>query len=324
VAGRVTVLGAGSYGTALAQLLQDQGQQVTLWTRNVRRAEAIARTRRNPDSLSEFVLSVGATSDLHAAVASADWIVVALPSHAVRSVLGAARPVVPLVLACKGLENETLLTPDGVARAVLGTVPTLILSGPSFAREIMLHHPTAVVLACTDLALAERLAVHFFCDYFRAYVSPDVIGVALAGALKNVIAIAAGVVHGLGLGDNTRAALMTRGIGEITRLAVALGGDPRTLAGLAGLGDLLLTCTGQLSRNRAIGVAIGQGKTLPQAVALVREVAEGVESARAAVALVRRTGVEAPILQAVFRVLHEAQPAREALHELVRRPPGRE
>ena len=329
---RICVLGGGSFGTALAQLCARQGQRVTMWMRNEVRAEIISKQHKNPDYLSDFELSwkIDATANLQRALAGADWVLVALPSQVVRGILEKAKdwiPQVPMVIAAKGIETDSLLTMVEVVIDVLGETwadRTLALSGPSFAREIMQEHPTAVVIAGKDEALTENVARILFCDSFRAYSSDDIVGVEMGGALKNVMAIAAGTVSGLGLGDNTRAALITRGLAEITRVAVAKGANPLTLAGLAGVGDLVLTCTGSLSRNRAIGQALGEGKTLKQALVEVRQVAEGVRTAVSAKALVDKLGVYAPIIEAVYRTLHEDMPAREALLDLVRREPGKE
>ena len=303
-----------------------------MWMRSAERAEAINKDHKNPDYLADFSLSwkINATTDLVAAVERADWMIVAIPSQVMRGVLTQLKEhigPIPIVLACKGIENKTLMTMHEVVADVLGeeAAPrTLALSGPSFAREILQEHPTAVVLACTDHDLADRVAPLLFCDYFRAYSSTDIIGVELGGALKNVLALAAGAITGMGLGDNTRAALVTRGVAEITKVAVAKGGNPMTLAGLAGVGDVLLTCTGGLSRNRAVGQALGEGLTLEEAVRKVKQVAEGVHTTKAAKQLVDKLDVDTPIIQAVYRVLYEDQPVRDALLDLVRREPGRE
>jgi glycerol-3-phosphate dehydrogenase (NAD(P)+) len=232
-----------------------------------------------------------------------------------------------LIVGTKGLEDDTLLTMHEVCVEVLGAAfaqRTLSLSGPSFAREMMLQHPTAVVLAGSEPQLCQAVADALFCETFRAYCSEDVVGVEMGGALKNVMAIAAGALLGLGLGDNSRAALITRGVAEITRLAVARGGCAQTLAGLAGVGDLVLTCTGGLSRNRAMGQALGEGLTVPEALAKVGQVAEGVATCRAAFALATKLQVHAPIISAVYQVLYQGQPVRQALLDLVRRAPGKE
>ncbi len=328
----VCVLGGGSFGTALADLLARRGLSVRWWMRDPEHAQAVRRTGRNPRYLSEMPLAAGITptADLAEALRDAAWAIAALPSQALRPTLERARGPLgerPLVIAAKGIEVDSLMTMEEVAADVLGAAARsrlLALSGPSFAREIMQGHPTAVVLACRDEALAERIAAPFFCDNFRAYTSPDVVGVEMGGALKNVMAIAAGVVSGLGFGDNTRAALVTRGLAEITRLSMAKGAHPMTLAGLAGLGDLVLTCTGALSRNRAVGFALGQGRSLEEALASVKETAEGVVTARSAYLLSQRLGVEARIIRAVYQGLYEGVSVREAVTALVRRPPGSE
>lgn len=328
----VTVLGGGSFGTALAQLCARQGQRVNLWMRNQERAEAINKQHHNPDYLSAYQLSwkIKATTDLLGAIEPAHWLIVAVPSSAVRNLMAQLRghlTKIPIVLACKGIEEDTLMTMHEVVLDVLGAdwePYVLALSGPSFAQELMEEQPTAVVLAGPEEAITEKVADILFSDSFRAYSSTDVVGVELGGALKNIIAIAAGGVTGMGLGNNTRAALVTRGVAEITRVAMAKGGEPLTLAGLAGVGDVLLTCTGALSRNRAVGQALGEGKSLDEALASVGQVAEGVRTTKAAKALVDKLGVDAPIISAVYRVLYEGQPARDALLDIVRRAPGRE
>ena len=328
----VAVLGGGSFGTALAQLASRHGQDVRLWMGNETRVCAINDHHRNPDYLSEFELSdrIIATADLKEAVDGADWIIVAIPSHALRSVLGEMRdfiPTVPMVLAAKGIENDTLMTLDEVVCDVLGhgwESRTLALSGPSFAKEIMELCPTAVVLACIDEGLAEEIAQILFSDTFRAYTTTDIIGVEMGGAIKNVMAIAAGGVVGMGWGHNTRVTLITRGLAEITRFAVAKGANPLTLSGLSGMGDLVLTCTGGLSRNRAVGQALGEGKSLDETLKQVKQVAEGVRTTKSAYELAQRLNVDAPITTAVYKVLYEDAPIMEAVTGLVRRHPGSE
>lgn len=328
----VAVLGGGSFGTALAQHLARRGQQVRLWVRDAAQAEAIGATRRNPHYLSDFVLhdSITASADMAVALAGSQWVVSAMTSASLRSALCLARPHLRdqiLVIGTKGIEDDTLFTMDTVACDVLGAdyqAKIVALSGPSFAREIMQERPTAVVLASHHEALAQRIAPLFFCDTFRAYCTDDVIGVELGGALKNVMAIAAGAISGLGLGENARAAMITRGLAEMTRLSVAQGGHVLTMLGLAGVGDLVMTCTGGLSRNRAVGEALGQGKPVEEAIASVHQVAEGVRTALAARRLSERVNVDAPIIHAVYRVLYEKLAIRDAVLELVRREPGRE
>ena len=329
---QVAVLGGGSFGTALAQHLARRGQHVRLWVREGAQAEAIERTRRNPKYLSEFALHerIGATADMGAALKGTDWVVSGMPSASLRSALTQAKPHLQdqiLVIGTKGIEDDTLYTMDAVACDVLGAGykdKLVALSGPSFAKEIMQDRPTAVVLASRHEALAQKMAPLFFCDTFRAYCTDDVIGVELGGALKNVMAIAAGAISGLGLGENARAAMITRGLAEMTRLCVAQGGHVLTMLGLAGVGDLVMTCTGGLSRNRAVGEALGQGKSVEDSVASVHQVAEGVRTALAAHRLSERLKVDAPIINAVYRVLYEKLAIRDAVLELVRREPGRE
>ena len=328
----VAVLGGGSFGTALAQLAAREGQKVRLWMRDSKQAEAINETRHNPRYLSDFELheNIAGTTDMEQALVGADWVMVAVPSQAVRSCLTEAKKFVGavlLVLAAKGIENETLMTMDEVVHDVLGDDwkdRTLAMSGPSFAKEIIQGMPTAVVLACTDEPLAAQIADILFSDTFRAYTSTDIVGVEVGGALKNVMAIAAGGVIGMGWGHNVRASLVTRGLSEITRIAVAKGANPLTLSGLAGVGDLMLTCTGGLSRNRAVGQALGEGKTLAEAQESIRQVAEGVKTAKSAYLLIQKLGVDCPIMETVYRVLYEDVPIDEAVQGLVERPTGQE
>ena len=329
---RAAVLGGGSFGTSLAELVARRGQSVTLWVRREEQAAAINTTRRNPSYLSDFELhpSLEATSDLTRAVEDVDWVIVAVPSQAIRTVLSACAEVIagkPIVLAAKGIERGTLMTMEEVAIDVLGEEhrPKLMaLSGPSFAREIMLGYPTAVVVACIHEALASKVADYLFCDTFRAYTTNDIVGVEVGGALKNVMAIAAGGVIGMGLGSNVRATLMTRGLSEMTRIAIAKGGNPLTLSGLSGVGDLTLTCTGGLSRNRMVGELMGKGRSLKEALEEIGQVAEGVETAKSAYELSQKLDVEVPIIDTIHQVLHLDVPAQDAFLSLVRRPTGTE
>ncbi len=332
----VAVLGGGSFGTALAQLCARCGLKVKLWMRSEVRAAHINAEHRNPDYLSDFELShnLSASTDIEDVVVHSDWIIVAVPSHAVRDTMKLARNRLkkqPVVLACKGIENETIMTMQEVVLDVLGAdwnENVMALSGPSFAKEIMAEQPTAVVLASanTDSAMnaAERIRSSLFCDSFRAYSSTDMVGVEMGGALKNVMAIAAGCASGMGLGANTRATLVTRGLAEMNRLAVAKGANPLTLAGLAGVGDMILTCTGGLSRNRAIGQALGEGLTLKAAIHKVKQVAEGVKTTASAQRLAEQLNIDAPITNAVYSVLYAGEPVQNALLNLLRRAPGRE
>lgn len=324
---KVTVVGGGAWGTALADLLARKGEQVTLWAREPDVIESVNRRHRNDMFLpgAELAPSLRAEPDLSAALRGVETIVSAAPSHAVRDVMtqaaAALRDSRPLVVsASKGLDPDRLERPSCVLGEVMATAtPIAVLSGPSFAWEVFQHQPTAVVAASTVDDVARRTQRLFSTNYFRVYSHTDVIGVELAGALKNVIALAAGILEGLGLGFNTRAALITRGLAEITRLGVALGAQGMTFAGLAGMGDLILTATGALSRNRTLGVALGQGQTLEQALAGKPAVVEGVNTTRTAVALGERHGVELPIAREVSNVLFQNKPPRQAISDLMER-----
>jgi len=323
----VGVLGAGSFGTCLA-LHCAREHEVVLWSRSREIAEAINREHRNPHYLSDVALpdNVVATTDLAAALRDRELVICAVPSHGVRDVMTAAAPHFPehgiLVSTVKGIESGTFLRMDEVFEAVLDPRhhPRLVfLSGPSFAREVAEGRPTAVTLACREEAYAISVQDSLSSPSFRCYSGSDVIGVLLAGALKYVIAIAIGICDGLATGQNARAALMTRGLREITRLGVAMGADPITFLGLAGMGDLVLTCTGDLSRNRRVGIELARGRTLDEIVAGMSEVAEGVRTAAAAVELARRHGVEMPISTAVNEMLAGELAPRQAAEQLMSR-----
>jgi glycerol-3-phosphate dehydrogenase (NAD(P)+) len=307
----VGVLGSGSFGTCLA-LHCAREHQVTIWSRSPEIAETINRERRNPRYLSDFRLpeNIYATSDLEEALAGRELVICAVPSHGVRGVLRSAVNFFPehavLVSTVKGIETDTLMRMDQVYEDVFDAVhhPRLVfLSGPSFAHEVAEGRPTAVTLACREEAYAISVQESISTPSFRCYSATDVIGVELGGALKNVIAIAVGICDGLGTGQNARAALMTRGLREITRLGVAMGADPITFLGMAGMGDLVLTCTGDLSRNRSVGIELGRGRKLDAILAGMNEVAEGIRTTSATVELARRHGVEMPIAEAVRDVL---------------------
>ncbi len=322
-----TVLGAGSWGTALAVQLARRGHDVVLWDRNEARCAAIDQDHRNPRYLSEISLppTLRASADLEASVARARLLVPAVPSHALRGVVDACGPVIPddTVICCatKGIEEGSLGTMAEVLAAVVpggAREAITILSGPSFAREVAQGLPTAVVVAGPDAA-ARQAAEAFHGDGFRAYHTEDVVGVCVGGSLKNVMAIACGVSDGIGLGDNARAALITRGLAEVTRLARAMGANPLTMMGLAGMGDLVLTCTGDQSRNRRVGLALGRGRTLADILEELGEVAEGVITAKTAWNLGRRLGVEMPITEQIHGLLYEEKPAADALHDLLSR-----
>jgi glycerol-3-phosphate dehydrogenase (NAD(P)+) len=324
---KVTVVGGGAWGTALADLLARKGEKVTLWAREPEVIASVNHSHRNEMFLPGAELAPGlrAEADLDAALRGAETVVSAAPSHAIRSVMtqaaSALRDVRPLVVsASKGLDPERLERPSSVLGEVLPSgTPVAVISGPSFAWEVFQRQPTAVVAAASDHDVAQRTQRVFSTSYFRVYSHTDVVGVELAGALKNVIALAAGILEGLGLGYNTRAALITRGLAEITRLGVTLGAQPMTFAGLAGMGDLILTATGALSRNRTLGVALGQGQTLAQALAGKAAVVEGVNTTQTAVALGERHGVELPIAREVANILFKNKPPRQAIAELMER-----
>jgi glycerol-3-phosphate dehydrogenase (NAD(P)+) len=323
---RIAMMGAGAWGTALADLLARKGEAVTIWAHEPEVVASINREHRNDLFLPDAPLAddLRASGDIAAAVRNAEVIVSAAPSHVVRAVMTRAAAAMsgrPLVVSVsKGLDPERLSTPCGVLREVLPPQTELAaLSGPSFAREVYERQPTAVVAAAQDEDVAQRVQHIFSTASFRVYSITDVLGVELAGALKNVIALAAGILEGLGLGHNTRAALITRGLAEIMRLGVTLGAEAATFAGLAGMGDLILTATGPLSRNHTLGVALGRGKSLEEALAGRPTVAEGVNTARAAVALGARHGVELPIAQQVTEVLFHGKAPRQAIADLMER-----
>jgi glycerol-3-phosphate dehydrogenase (NAD(P)+) len=322
---KCAVIGAGAWGTALANLLAENGHPTVVWAYESDVAEAINDGHENPRFLPGVHLQpdLRATPDKEIAVTDAELIVCATPSHVLRDVSSAARPWVSpgatLVVATKGIERHRLaLMTDVIAEEFVGH-PVVALSGPSFAFEVAARQPTAVVAASTDPHAAVQAQKALSSPGFRVYTHDDVIGVELAGALKNVMAVATGISDGLALGFNARAALITRGLAEIVRLGVKLGARPATFAGLAGVGDLVLTCTGALSRNRNVGLEIGRGATLSEVLAGRETVAEGVVTTESAKALAEREGIEMPIVNAVHRVLFERQPARWALVELMTR-----
>jgi glycerol-3-phosphate dehydrogenase (NAD(P)+) len=326
VSARVAILGAGSWGTALAVHCARIGHDVAFWGRDASLIDEIVRTRENARYLPGITIDcrVGATAALDAALSEAAIVIAALPSHGMRHVLRDASRVIPtdavVVSAAKGLEADTL---DRMSQVIADEVPgrpIAILSGPSFAIEVARGLPTAVVVASTEPAAAARVQDLLRGPAFRLYASDDVPGVEFGGALKNVIAIAAGVVEGLGIGHNAMAALITRGLVEMARLACAEGGRSDTLAGLSGLGDLVLTCTGDLSRNRHVGIELGRGRRVDDILGHMRMVAEGVRTTGAALALGARHGVELPIAAQMAAVLENRATAREAVERLMLRP----
>jgi glycerol-3-phosphate dehydrogenase (NAD(P)+) len=322
----IAVLGAGSWGTALSIHLGRLGHDVRLWARDPALAAELQRRRANAIYLPDLTLpdAVRVTDALDAALAGAELVVSAIPSHGVRAVMRAAAPHIrtpsTIVSATKGLESETLLRMSEVIAQELGDRrPVVVLSGPSFAIEVAQQLPTAVLAASSDAGAIELVQVEFRGPYFRLYGSSDVVGVELAGALKNVIAIAAGVAEGLALGHNALAALITRGLAEISRLVIAAGGQRETAAGLSGLGDLVLTCTGSLSRNRHVGTELAHGRPLDEILAGMKMIAEGVNTTKAAVALGARYGVELPITTQMAAVLQGQSDVRTALDALMLR-----
>jgi glycerol-3-phosphate dehydrogenase (NAD(P)+) len=323
----IGVLGGGSWGTVLADLLTRAGHDVRLWAYEAEVVEAVNTTHSNPVFLPGAALDdrLKATDDPTEAIRAADCVLAVSPSHVTRQVLQRVAPVLleGALIACatKGIETETLKLMHEVAAEVLPSHRFVALSGPSFAREVFAGEPTAVVAASADPGAAEAVQHLFTTATFRVYSNPDVVGTELAGAVKNVIAIAAGIAEGLGLGHNPRAALVTRGLAEITRLGLALGAEARTFAGLAGMGDLILTTSGQQSRNRSLGVALAQGTSLEAHQGAHKSVAEGVNTARAAVRLAARHGVELPITAKVHAILFDGLDPRQAIGELMIRTP---
>jgi glycerol-3-phosphate dehydrogenase (NAD(P)+) len=322
---KCAVIGAGAWGTALANVLAENSHEVALWAFEPDVADAIETSRENQRFLPGITLHGGihASTDKGEVLDGATLVVFAAPSHMLRSVaedcVAVVRGDATLVVATKGIERGTLQLMTDVVAGVLTNRPVVALSGPSFASEVAARQPSAVVAASTDRAAAGATQEAFSSPSFRVYTHDDVPGVELGGALKNVMAVATGISDGLALGFNARAALITRGLAEITRLGTTLGARPTTFAGLAGLGDLVLTCTGSLSRNRSVGLEIGRGRALSDILAGRETVAEGVTTTESAKALAERQGVEMPIVAAVHRVLFERQPARWALVELMSR-----
>ena len=325
---RIGVIGAGAWGTALSMLLADKGHDVTLWMYEKDLAEETARTRDNRVYLPGFTLreSIQVTSSLETAVRDKAIILSVVPSHTVRAVTRQFTPFLSkdgvVVSASKGIEIETLMPLSEVFKDILPEHfhnRLCILSGPSFAKEVALKMPTAVALASYDSVIAKKVQAIFSNPYFRIYTNPDVIGVELAGSLKNVVAIAAGVLEGMGYGYNTMAALLTRGLAEMARLGIAMGGNLQTFSGLAGMGDLVLTCTGGLSRNRTLGVRIGKGEKLNDIMSGMKTVAEGVKTASAARYLAKKYNVDMPIVDEVYQLLYEGKDPKQAVKDLMNR-----
>ncbi len=331
--GKATVLGAGSFGTAMATVLSANFEDVALWARDAAQVEAINRTHQNAGYLPGLTLSerIAATTDLQQALSDAQIVIVGIPSQATRAVLAQAAPFmprhVPVITIAKGIENDTLLTMTEVLEQCLPEDfhPQIgILSGPSFAKEMVQRLPTVVTVASRWEKTAVRAQAALKSESFRTYTSTDVVGVQVGGALKNVIAIAAGMGDGLGLGHNARAAIITRGLAEISRIAVRMGANPLTLSGLAGMGDLVLTCTGELSRNRRVGMELGKGRALDDILKEMKQVAEGVKTAKSAKDLAQKLSCELPICEQVYKIAYEGKSAKAAAVDLMVRAPKSE
>ncbi|WP_020678241.1 NAD(P)H-dependent glycerol-3-phosphate dehydrogenase [Geopsychrobacter electrodiphilus] len=325
---KCAVIGAGSWGTTLAQLLADKGHETTLWAYESELVSRMTISHENELYLPGIKLASALkfSSDLGLAVEGADMVLLVCPSQVMRSVLlglvDYLKPGTLLVSAAKGIENGSLRLMSELISELLPErlrKKTGFLSGPSFAREVALKIPTAVVAAATHIAVAEEIQEIFSTDYFRVYTHDDIIGVELGGAMKNVIALAAGVSDGLGFGFNSRAALITRGLAEMTRLGIALGGAAATFSGLSGMGDLVLTCTGDLSRNRTVGIELGRGKKLSEIMAGMQMVAEGVKTTLSAYQLAQRMGVDTPIIEQMYLILYENKDPRQAVTDLMLR-----
>lgn len=328
MAEKIAVIGAGSWGTTLADLLAKKGHEVTLWAYEPELVLEMRDNRENTLFLPGIKLNerLRFTNDMEEAYRGCSMVLCVVPSQLVRRVMTNSLPFLPkeaiIVSASKGIEVDTLATVSEIYQDILPPeqYQTLAaLSGPSFAREVALEMPTAVAAAASSEAVALRVQEAFTTSYFRVYRNSDVVGVELGGAIKNVIAIAAGISDGLGFGSNTRAALITRGLAEMTRLGLAMGAKASTFAGLAGMGDLVLTCTGDLSRNRSVGIQIGQGRTLAEILGEMRMVAEGVKTTESAYNLAQKLGVEMPIIEQMYQMLYQNKPAREAVLELMTR-----
>ena len=328
---KITVMGAGSWGSVYAMLCTDAGEDVQLWARRAEVAERVNRTHRNPEYLDEVDLGpVRATSDAEEALTGAAVVVLAVPSHALRESLNRWVRLVPrgaiFVSLIKGIELSTRLRPSEVIREVLDVAPgrVVVVSGPNLARECARRLPSGTVAAGPDGDATARVQAMSHTPYFRVYTNADVVGVELGGAVKNGIALAAGMADGMGFGDNTKAMLVTRGLAEMSRLGIAQGGNPLTFSGLAGMGDLVATCMSRQSRNRHVGEQLGLGRSLDEVVAEMKMVAEGVKSSRGILALAEDHGVEMPIIEHVVRVVHDGMDPRAMVRSLMGRDPKAE
>lgn len=322
--GYITVLGGGAWGTSIAKLLADKGYDTTIWVLEEEVARDINTKGENTIFMPGVTLprSLKASTDLGSVLPNTRFIVNVIPTQYTRSVIEKALPHMVdnalIVSASKGIENGTYMTVSTIIKSVTGR-DIAVLSGPSFAAEVTKGLPTAVTLACADSSEALMLQEIFNTDYFRVYTHDDVLGVELGAALKNVMAVASGISDGLKLGNSARAALITRGLAEMTRLGVSLGANKHTFAGLSGLGDLVLTCSSPLSRNYTVGFKLGQGQTLKEILGSTRSVAEGVHTAKAAYELSVKQGVEMPIVHQIYKVIYEDKPAAEAVRDLMTR-----
>jgi glycerol-3-phosphate dehydrogenase (NAD(P)+) len=325
----IAVIGAGSWGTALALLLGKKGYPVRLWGHRQEHITTIKSSRENKTYLPGFPLSasITPTADIHEAVRGASLICMVVPSHGYRNVFEQLLPAAPaeaiFISATKGIENKSLNSmtevmencSDSLGKKII----TAVLSGPSFAKEVAGEVPTAITIGCKDISCARELQVTFSTDYFRVYTSTDIIGLEISASLKNIIAIAAGICDGLDFGSNARAALITRGLAEMTRFGVAHGADQETFFGLSGLGDLVLTCTGALSRNRFVGLELGRGKKLDQILKEMSMVAEGVKTTKSVYDMVQEDRLEMPIMEQVYKILYEDKDCRTAVKDLLGR-----
>lgn len=328
---KIAVIGAGSWGTALAMVLASNGYIVPFWGHNKAHIDSIRKKRENSKYLPGFPLheNIRPTSSLQDAVSNTDVICMVVPSHGFRSVYLQLAHFLKdnccVISAVKGIENDSLMTMTEVMADINHTaipdriISTAVLSGPSFAKEVAQNIPTAITIGCKDITVAKKLQTIFVTDTFRVYASHDVIGLEISASFKNVVAVAAGICDGLGYGLNTRAALITRGLAEITRLGIALKADPITFSGLSGLGDLVLTCTGSLSRNRTVGLKLGQGKALKEIIDEMNMVAEGVKTTRSGYELAKRYNIEMPILEQVYKILYEDKSCAVAVKDLLMR-----
>jgi len=325
---KIAVVGAGSWGTAIADLLACKGYQVDLWVFEKEVQDQIEKFHENKLFLPDHMLApnLSSSNDLAGVVSAKNLIVIVVPSHVMRAVTqkmaGHLSAGTIITSASKGIEQKTHLTMSGVIKENLPAVEAgrmAVISGPSFAGEVAQRMPTSVTVACQDPEIAARVQHAFATPYFRVYTSDDVVGVELGGSVKNVIAIASGILEGLGMGLNTRAALITRGMTEVRRLGLHLGANPRTFTGLAGFGDLVLTCTGNLSRNYTVGIKLGKGKKLQQILDEMHMVAEGVKTAKSVYNFSRKLGVEMPICHEIYRILYEDLAPKEAVYRLMTR-----